>query len=241
MRRNPLHRLLRHAGPLAAPLGSIVRVETRRPEIVLTFDDGPRPGSTEAVLDALAEAGATATFFVLAGRVSRSPALAARLVAEGHEIALHGLDHRPFTSFGAEELRKRTAEGVRVIHDATGENVRWIRPPYGRQNLSTWSTVTRLGLTPVLWNATLWDSRDVADADRIRKATDGVGAGSVLLAHDSFADRSDGVDDGAEPVFDRGRLASGLLAAYAERGLTAVSLADALRNGRAVRRGWFSS
>jgi peptidoglycan/xylan/chitin deacetylase (PgdA/CDA1 family) len=241
VRRNPLHRALRSAGPLATPLGSVVRVATGAPHVVLTFDDGPRPGSTDAVLDALSAGGATATFFLLAGRVRRAPHLAARLVGEGHEVALHGLDHRPYPTFVAAELVRRTREGVDVLQQATGAPVRWVRPPYGRQTLGTWVALRRCGLTPVLWSATLWDSRDVEDAVRLQKATTGVGAGDVLLAHDSYADCSDGVDDGPEPDLDRGALIGRLLASYADRGLVGVSLATALGPGRAVRRGWFSS
>ena len=69
-------------------------VRTRSPEIVLTFDDGPRPGSTDEVLDVLREHRATATFFVLGNRAAGNPELIRRIVREGHELALHGPDHR---------------------------------------------------------------------------------------------------------------------------------------------------
>lgn len=241
MRRNPLHRVLRSMGPAGAPVGSVVRVRTDEASVVLTFDDGPRPGSTEAVLEALAAAQATATFFVLAGRVRRAPELVARIVAEGHEIGLHGQDHRPFPDFGRADLLQRTRDSVHVLEDASGRPVRWVRPPYGRQTVGTWLALRSVGLTPVLWSATLWDSRDIPDSDRLARATRGVGAGDVLLAHDSFADHTDGADDGPEPRVDRGALVTGLLEAYRSAGLAGVSLEHALRRGEPVRRAWFSS
>src|SRR3954451_23904838 len=62
--------------------------------VALTFDDGPHPQGTPAVMEALAAAGATATFFLVGEQVERRPALAAELVAAGHEVALHGHRHR---------------------------------------------------------------------------------------------------------------------------------------------------
>ena len=62
--------------------------------VSLTFDDGPDPRGTPAVLDALARAGARATFFVLGERVTRAPDLLARMLAEGHAVEVHGYGHR---------------------------------------------------------------------------------------------------------------------------------------------------
>src|SRR3954449_7747936 len=62
--------------------------------VALTFDDGPHPQGTPAIMEALAAAGATATFFLVGEQVERRPALAAELVAAGHEVALHAHRHR---------------------------------------------------------------------------------------------------------------------------------------------------
>nr|MDQ6915248.1 polysaccharide deacetylase family protein [Actinomycetota bacterium] len=60
----------------------------------LTFDDGPHARGTPATLEALREAGAHATFFLVGEQVERRPQLAAEIVAQGHAIALHGYRHR---------------------------------------------------------------------------------------------------------------------------------------------------
>ena len=127
-------RTLRRA---AGPVGSMVGVRSDASLIALTYDDGPEPGGTDRVLDALAEAGATATFFVLMTRVRRHPALLQRILAEGHEIGLHGLDHRPLTSFPVAEVKRRCVAGRDELEQAIGRPVRWMRPPYGRQTLTT--------------------------------------------------------------------------------------------------------
>src|SRR5258708_9061974 len=62
--------------------------------MALTFDDGPDQESTPPVLDTLRERGVRATFFLLGSRVAMMPKLAAEIVAAGHEVAVHGWDHR---------------------------------------------------------------------------------------------------------------------------------------------------
>ena len=67
---------------------------------------------------------------------------------------------------------------------------------------------------PVMWGPTAWDSADVEQSDRVRKAQDGAVPGAILLGHDGFAGPLDGVDDGPAPVIDRGELADRVLDAY---------------------------
>jgi peptidoglycan/xylan/chitin deacetylase (PgdA/CDA1 family) len=227
----------RAAGPVA---GSVVRVRTGERRVVLTFDDGPEPGSTDRILAALADAGATATFFVLVGRVRRYRQLFDEIVAAGHEVALHGMDHRALPEVPPAEVAAAMRAGRAELEDAAGQAVRWHRPPYGRQTPRTWRAVTGAGLTPVLWGPTTWDWRDVPHEARLAKAREGVHPGAIVLAHDGFADAADGASDGPAPVLDRGRLIAEVLAGYAADGLAACSLGNALGAGVAVREARFS-
>ena len=138
-RRAVLTAARRAAGPVA---GSVVRVRTPEARVVLTFDDGPEPGGTDRVLTALADAGATATFFVLVGRVRRHRALFDEIVAAGHEVGLHGMDHRPLPELPPGEVAEAMRAGKAELEDAAGRAVRWHRPPYGRQTPRTWRAVT---------------------------------------------------------------------------------------------------
>src|SRR4051794_30497856 len=84
---------------LAARLGIAMR--TAHPgAIALTFDDGPHPEGTPAVLDALDRAGARATFFLVGERVERAPHVAREIVARGHAVAIHGYRHRSLMRLG---------------------------------------------------------------------------------------------------------------------------------------------
>lgn len=222
--------------PLTAPVGSVRSV--RWDGVVLTYDDGPQPGGTDKVLAALAEFGATATFFILVGRARRHPGLLREVVDAGHEIALHGIDHVRLTTMSPAVVRRRTSDGRRELEDLSGHPVRWFRPPYGAQRPSTWAAVRSTGLTSVVWSDDVADWQDDPVDDIVARSTV-VGAGSVLLMHDGYADESDGVDDGPAPGFDRGELSRRVLGSLRERGLAAASLRDALAGGSAVRGAWF--
>lgn len=218
--------------------GSVVGVETDAPAFVMTYDDGPEPGGTEPVLTALAAHGATATFFVLVNRARRERALLAEVVDAGHEIGLHGIDHRSLSDFTAGQVRARTSDGRSELEDLLGQRVRWFRPPYGRQSVGAWRAVRAVGLEPVLWGPTLQDWTPASQAERVAGGLAGAAPGVVVLGHDGYAGPEDGVDDGPRPDVDRGELTDRVLTAYAERGLRARSLGDALRLGAPERRFW---
>jgi peptidoglycan-N-acetylglucosamine deacetylase len=236
-RRVLVHSVRRGGGRFA---GSVVAVRTGVAHVALTFDDGPEPGGTDRVLAALADAGATGTFFVLVGRVRRYRALFDEVVAAGHEIGLHGADHRALPALPVTEVARIVRDARAELEDATGAAVRWHRPPYGRQTLRTWRAVTGAGLVPVLWGPTTWDWKDVPHEQRLAKAQDGVAPGAVVLAHDGFAGAEDLAFDGPAPRLDRGELVAAVLERYAARGLVARSVGEVLATGRAVREARFT-
>jgi peptidoglycan/xylan/chitin deacetylase (PgdA/CDA1 family) len=226
----------RGVGQLA---GSAVAVRTDGPEIVLTFDDGPEPDGTDRVLAALDRAGATATFFVLLTRVRRYRGLLDEVLAAGHEVALHGVDHRALPTLPAGEVGRLIRAGKAELEDAAGRPVRWYRPPYGRQTVRNWRAITAAGLLPVLWGPTTWDWKHVSADERLEKAQRGIVPGAIVLAHDGFAGPDDGACDGPPPLLDRGAMVSAVLDRYAARGLHARSLEQVLARGSLVRQTWF--
>ncbi|WP_223692401.1 polysaccharide deacetylase family protein [Leifsonia poae] len=221
--------------------GTVMAVRTDAPEFVLTYDDGPVAGSTDRILAVLAERGATATFFMLLSRVRADPGLLAEVVAAGHEVALHGVDHRDLTTFPLDEVRRRMHDGRRELEDAAGRPVPWFRPPYGHQTFGVWRAIRAAGMTPVLWGPSTGDSRgDFDQEQRVTAALTGAMRGAILLAHDNFADALDGVDDGTPPLLDRADLLVRVLDGYAGLGLHARSLTAALATGAPVFEGRFT-
>ncbi|MEU5696951.1 polysaccharide deacetylase family protein [Actinosynnema sp. NPDC020468] len=219
--------------------GSLCGVRTSAPHVVLTYDDGPEPGGTDEVLAALEERRATATFFVLMSRARRHPGLLHEVLAAGHEVGLHGLDHRRVTTLTESDVIARARDGRAELEDLIGRSVTWYRPPYGAQSFRTWRAATRAGLVPVLWGPSLLDWLPVTDDERLGSALGDSTRGSVLLAHDGFAGPEDGVDDGPPPDVRRGALTRRLLDAYENSGFTGRSLRDALVDGVPTWRAWF--
>lgn len=221
--------------PAPGSAGSVTSVQTTSPHVVLTFDDGPEPGGTDKVLATLAELGATATFFVLVSRARRFPGLLAEVMAAGHEIGLHGVDHVRITTLPPEVVRQRTADGRAELEDLIDRELTWVRPPYGAQTRETWAGLTAGGLVSVLWGVDQEDWKPQVDDDRrLAAALTGVAPGAILLAHDGFAGPEDNAFDGPAPQLDRGVLLRRVLHAYADLGLVGRGLGDALVEGTPV-------
>lgn len=222
-------RVLEHAPD---SIGSISSVRTSSPHVVMTFDDGPTPGRTHDVMRALDEHDATATFFVLMTSVRANRGLLDELVAAGHEIGLHGVDHRHLSQLPPALVEENIRRGKSELEDAVGLPVRWFRPPYGDQNISTWRSIRDAGMTSVIWSGTSWDwNRDVDNDARVAKATQGLQAGTIILFHDGYAAALELADDGPEPQLDRYDLVERVLTVSAQRGLSGRSLGDALAAG----------
>jgi peptidoglycan-N-acetylglucosamine deacetylase len=180
-----------HALPAVTASGPARRLtpalagEGRPGGIALTFDDGPDPYGTPAVLETLADLGWPATFFLLGSQVRRYPEIARLVVDAGHEIAVHGTVHRNHLVRSPLGIRRDLRLAVHEITEVTGVRPRWFRPPYGILSAGTVWAARDLGLTPVLWTAWGKDWRagppvQVA-AEVMRTLT---GGGTVLL-HDS--------------------------------------------------------
>ena len=154
--------------------------------VALTFDDGPHPEGTPAVLEVLARAGAPATFFVIGEQVRRRPALVAEIVAAGHAVGLHGFRHRLQARLPARVVRDDVRRGVAAIEDAIGATPMLHRPPFGIYSRSGLAAVRAAGLRPLLWSRWGKDWRRLTTPSRIAdRVLAGVLPGDVILLHDA--------------------------------------------------------
>ena len=174
--------------PLHPPLASALRIRTRLDgrAVALTFDDGPHPEGTPAMLDALAEAGALATFFMVGEQVRRSPALAAEVVAAGHAVAVHCDRHRNLLRLAPRQLAADLDRAHETIGEHTGIDATLHRAPYGIYSWTALHAVARRGWEPVLWSRWGRDwTRRATPGGIAAKVSDGVQPGDILLLHDA--------------------------------------------------------
>ena len=218
-----------HAGPALTargPLRGRIGGRGRPGGVALTFDDGPHPEGTPAVLDRLAALGWSATFFLVGSEVRRHPRLAAAVVAAGHEVAVHGDAHENHLAHGPAWVAADLDRALAAIGGATGVPPRWFRPPYGVLTGGTLRAARRRSLTPVLWTAWGRDWESGTPESVVDTLRPGLRSGATLLLHDGAGTGAPGAwrtTADALPLLD---------AELRRRGLDVRSLGEHLRSPR---------
>jgi peptidoglycan/xylan/chitin deacetylase (PgdA/CDA1 family) len=180
----------------------------RSPEVFLTFDDGPSPQATGMILDILKEHDVKATFFVLGHNVVLFPELAQRIVAEGHEIALHSHTHADMLTLTRDQKVQEIAESLSVLHWLfPNQRIRWFRPPYGQYDQEVVEIAHAYGLCIALFNDISIDH--TSSAEQITQTVLN-GKGKVLVFHDGQTPRPAPLTEPEQ------RLVQGLSAAIGE-------------------------
>lgn len=149
-------------------------------KLYLSFDDGPHPEITTAVLDLLDRYDARATFFCIGDRVSRYPAVYKRILAEGHAVGNHTYRHL----HGRKNEDDDYLQDVRAAAECIGSPL--FRPPYGRLRAAQQKGVEDMEMTTVMWTVLSGDynvamKKEVCASRVLRK----VCAGDIFLFHDS--------------------------------------------------------
>lgn len=175
-----------HVAALSDVLGIARRLDLGSGAVGLTFDDGPHPSGTPAVLEALRDAGARATFFVVGEQLRAHASVALEIVAAGHRLAVHGDRHVCTSLRTPGALRTDLDRCAALVEELAGARTARYRPPYGIFSPFALAESRRRGWTPLLWSR--W-GRDWAagatPAGIARRATSGVGEGDVVLLHDA--------------------------------------------------------
>ncbi|GAA0418416.1 hypothetical protein Acor_19550 [Acrocarpospora corrugata] len=154
--------------------------------VALTFDDGPGD-ETGQVLDALAQHGAKATFYIVGKMVTEKTAgLLRRMVTEGHELGNHSWDHPSLPSLSSDGLKSQLVRTQHAVGQVTGVRMRTMRPPYGATNRSVAAMTRRYGMAQIMWGLDTLDWRD-RNSDLVAKRCQKAKEGDVILMHDIHA------------------------------------------------------
>jgi peptidoglycan/xylan/chitin deacetylase (PgdA/CDA1 family) len=159
----------------------------RRPDgkFSLTFDDGPDPRYTRSISGYLASRGHRATFFVLGRSVAAHPDLAVQLVADGHEIASHGNDHRLLALSPPRAVREQIFLAEQAVREATGRlPVPLFRAPHGVRSPWLVQTLRARGYRLCGWHGRVFDTSRPGVATIVERVTQILQPGAVVLLHD---------------------------------------------------------
>lgn len=160
---------------------------TDTPRIALTFDDGPHPKKTDAILDVLEEYGVRATFFVIGENVGYYPAPLRRAVALGHEIGNHTFSHGRTARLNAKELEEEIRRAESALESVASVTTKLFRPPEGVCSDTVVETAGKLGYRVILWNVDTRDWDKASTEDIVKCVRNGVRNGSIILFHDYTA------------------------------------------------------
>lgn len=197
---------------------AVWRSRSGRPEVALTYDDGPDPESTPALLDLLDERGVRASFFCIGEKVRAHPELMKRMRDAGHVIGNHSERHSFWTNFyGTRRMIEEVRAGQAALRDVLGEEARYYRPPFGHVSHATAPTVRALELELVGWQVRGIDT-PTSDPERVaQRVLRGLRPGGIVLLH-----------DGARPAASVVAATAAILDGAESRGLRAVSLDELL-------------
>jgi len=166
--------------------GTYTMVKTDRKVVALTFDDGPDPTFTEAILDILKQKQVKATFFVIGTKASQNALLLRRMVTEGHEIGNHGYTH----NYGIREMTEELKQTDQSVYTVTGTHTHFYRPPGGFVTKSQIVSIKNQGYVVTLWSVDSKDWRKPGVDQIVNNVIQKVFPGSIVLLHDGGGFRS---------------------------------------------------
>jgi peptidoglycan-N-acetylglucosamine deacetylase len=170
--------------PSSELFGSTIRRTGDSSTIALTFDDGPNPAVTPALLDLLSQREVKATFFLIGEWVRGAPSLAAEIAAQGHTVGNHTDTHPALTLLSPAAISRELNRCDDAIQAATGEKSRWMRPPFGFRSPLLGGIVRKRGdAGVVMWSRWARDWKPQSAEPVIRRLR-GARGGDIVLLHD---------------------------------------------------------
>ncbi len=156
-----------------------------RPEVALTFDDGPHPQSRPEILAVLKRYGVHATFFDVGKNMKAHPELVLQSLAEGHEIANHSDTHRRLDTLSEKERHREINDADITFDRLTGKHLALFRPPGMRYNADVLRDLRSMGYVTVGYTTASGDFDVSASPEKIAtKTLHWIQNGSILLLHD---------------------------------------------------------
>ena len=158
--------------------------QTTNNKILLTFDDGPIPSSTELILKTLDEIKIKALFFCVGFNNKLYPSLTKSILDKGHAIGNHTFNHKILTRIKKHEALEEINSFNNLLGSGQNYKIKYFRPPHGKINFSTKKIVRESGLKCIMWDLLTYDYQN--DFKKVKFAADNyLRQNSIIVFHDS--------------------------------------------------------
>src|SRR5690606_20984037 len=158
--------------------------------VALTFDDGPDPDNTPALLEVLHKYQVKAVFCLVGDQARNHPDLVRRIVLHGHTLCNHSMHHDDLGDWSAADIRADLLEASKAIREAVpGARIPYCRAPYGSWGQSP-QVAADLGMQPLGWTVEVADWEQPGTSELVRRLNEQLTPGAVVLLHDGIGDRS---------------------------------------------------
>ena len=163
-------------------------IDPSRPMVALTYDDGPQPSVGNRIMDCMAQYGGRATFFMVGERVGSYTSEVRRMVAEGHEVANHSMNHKYLQKQGVAEIQAQVNQCNDAIEAACGVRPRLMRLPGGNYNATV---LANTHMPMIQWNIDTKDWKTKNAQQTIQTVLSQVKDGDIILMHELYGATGD--------------------------------------------------
>lgn len=158
--------------------------ESKVDKVLLTFDDGPNPNTTEMILEQLSKHNIKALFFCVGENIKKYPHLIEKIISEGHIIGNHSNSHKNITILSRSKINEQIELCSRVVQKYCSISPQYFRPPHGKFDLRTNSFMKKHLLTNVMWSLLTYDYKN--DLNIVKFAVQNyITKNSIIVLHDS--------------------------------------------------------
>lgn len=153
-------------------------------KVLLTFDDGPNPDTTQIILKELEKNSIKSIFFCVGENLEKYPNLAKEIISQGHELGNHTFKHQKITQLSKVEIQQSIEKVQNISSNVLDYKMRYFRPPHGRFSLSTNNILKKFELENVMWSLLTYDYKN--DLNIVKFAlTNYLKQDSIIVLHDN--------------------------------------------------------
>ncbi len=157
---------------------------TTNNKVLLTFDDGPNPESTEIILKKLSDEKIKSVFFCVGENIQKYPRLVLSILNEGHSVGNHTFNHKILSKISFQEKDSQIESFNAMVKEKFNYKIKYFRPPHGKFQLSTSGLMKKHHLKNVMWSLLTYDYKN--NLSIVKFATQKyLNKNSIIVLHDS--------------------------------------------------------